>query len=154
MVEIRAYEHSDLEALKRLMIELQSHERQYDRDRVQPTPEFAASYLSGLFDDLKERQGIVLVAVDGSTVCGFVAGYVEEDTTNAAQYFHIGDLAVLATHRGRGIGSALIGAVQKHSRAKGFKRLGISVLIENSRAHDLYRRLGFRDYEVVLMMEL
>lgn len=51
--------------------------------------------------------------------------------------------AVLPGHRGRGIGKALLGALQREARHRGIDRLSLSVERDNP-AIALYERLGFR----------
>ncbi len=154
MIEIREHERADFDQLKKLFLEMQTHERQFDADRAEPTDALAVKYISQLLTDVEERQGIILVAVNGGTVCGFAAGYAEEDLANQHHFFLIAELVVSAAYRGQGIGSNLIRSMENFARAKGFKRLGIGVLVGNDRVHELYKRLGFRDYAIELMKEL
>jgi GNAT superfamily N-acetyltransferase len=63
-------------------------------------------------------------------------GFVDEATPEISA-------AVLPAHRGRGIGSALIRALEAEARDRGIGRLSLSVERDN-RAAALYRRLGFQ----------
>jgi GNAT superfamily N-acetyltransferase len=63
-------------------------------------------------------------------------GFVDETTPEISA-------AVLPAHRGRGIGTALIRALEREARDRGIDRLSLSVEREN-RAAALYRRLGFQ----------
>jgi GNAT superfamily N-acetyltransferase len=55
------------------------------------------------------------------------------------------DLYVAEAHRGRGIGTAIIGRMEALAVDQGCGRLWLSVdPIENARAHALYARLGYR----------
>lgn len=154
MIEIRKHEWADFDSLKKLFLEMQIHEQQFDADRAQPTDALADKYISQLLKDVEERQGIILVAVDSSSVCGFAAGYAEEDLANQHHFFLIAELVVSAAYRGQGIGSNLVRSMENVARARGFKRAGIGVLVGNDRVHALYKRLGFRDYAIELMKEL
>jgi ribosomal protein S18 acetylase RimI-like enzyme len=154
MIDVRDYESTDFDQLKKLFLEMQAHERQFDADRAEPTDALAHKYISQLLIDIADRQGIILVAVDGSNACGFAAGYTEEDLANQNSFFLIAELVVSAPYRGQGIGSNLVRAMENYARAKGFKRAGIGVLVGDDRVYDLYKRLGFRDYAIELMKEL
>ncbi|KAK8055729.1 hypothetical protein PG993_000956 [Apiospora rasikravindrae] len=45
---------------------------------------------------------------------------------------------------GKGVGTRLIGALEKKARAEGFKEIWLTVWEENLKAHRLYERLGYR----------
>jgi ribosomal protein S18 acetylase RimI-like enzyme len=154
MVNIRPYQNADLESIQQLIVELQSYERQFDAERAEPTAAFAARYLSHVLSDVETQAGSLLVAVDGDRICGFAAGYVEVESANEQDYFYIAELVVSEAYHGCGVGSMLVGAMESLARSRGFKRLGISVLVNSERVHELYQRLGFRDYGIDLMKEL
>ena len=50
---------------------------------------------------------------------------------------------VAATHRERGIGSALMERTLSDAREKGFTRVELTVRVDNRRARGLYERFGF-----------
>lgn len=53
-------------------------------------------------------------------------------------------LEVVETHRSKGVGTALIRALEALARARGFVRVGLGVGTGNRRARLLYERLGYR----------
>ena len=60
-------------------------------------------------------------------------------------YAHCGVLGmgVVAAHRGRGIGCALMQATLDDARAKGFTRIELTVRTDNERAKRLYKKFDF-----------
>ena len=58
---------------------------------------------------------------------------------------HSGNLGmgVVAAHRGRGIGTALMDATLNAAKARGFKRIDLTVRTDNAPARRLYERFGF-----------
>jgi GNAT superfamily N-acetyltransferase len=56
---------------------------------------------------------------------------------------HLVDIAILASARGHGLGSAVIGALEAAARDLGATRLALAVARTNSDAQRLYQRLGF-----------
>jgi ribosomal protein S18 acetylase RimI-like enzyme len=154
MGEIRPYQSADRESLEHLIGELQAYERQLETDLAEPTEEFTANYISNLLHEVEEKQGHVLVAVANKTVCGFVAGYVGKDSSSTDEHFYIPELVVSESYRGQGIGSNLMRAIETLARTDGFKKMRIGVLAANPRVHQLYERLGFRDYAIELVKEL
>ena len=66
-------------------------------------------------------------------------GFVDEATPEVSA-------AVLPAHRGRGIGTAMLEALEREARRRGIDRLSLSVERDNP-AVALYERLGFRTLE-------
>jgi ribosomal protein S18 acetylase RimI-like enzyme len=154
MVDIRPYSDADLEQVKKLIVELQTYEQQFDAGRAEATDEFAAWYLSHIFDNVRTQQGVALVAEHENTLCGFAAGYAEEELERREEFFYISELVVTADLRGHGIGSSLIRAIEEFARSKGFKSIRIGVLAASVQVYDLYKRLGFQDYAIELIKVL
>src|SRR5215471_17236906 len=98
------------------MRQLQAHERQYEPLHVEPTLDFARWYIARLFKTVADQQGIVLVALDGATICGFAAAFVDEEWENRSDFFYISELVVAETHRGQGIGAELMAALERSAR--------------------------------------
>ena len=70
-------------------------------------------------------------------------------STFAAQpLVNVHDLAVLPAHRGRGIGRALLHAVEDEARRRGASKVTLEVLSGNERAKALYLALGYGDYQL------
>jgi ribosomal protein S18 acetylase RimI-like enzyme len=61
---------------------------------------------------------------------------------------HITQVCVVPEHRGAGTGEALIGAAAGNLESRGFRALSLTVTEANTRAVELYRRLGFEQKKV------
>ena len=72
---------------------------------------------------------------DGSMVGG------ARVVTDRATFGYLTDVYVLAAHRGRGLGKAVVAAACEHPAVAGIKRL----LLITADAHELYRPLGFTE---------
>lgn len=57
---------------------------------------------------------------------------------------YIAGMGVAASHRGRGLGEAVMLAVLDEARGRGIRRVQLEVLVQNAAAIRLYERLGFR----------
>jgi ribosomal protein S18 acetylase RimI-like enzyme len=69
------------------------------------------------------------------------------------EYF-ISNLAVLSNYQGQGIGKYLLSKIDLTARMQGYKKLSLSVDIENERAFSLYLRTGFNMVETVKIESL
>ena len=54
-------------------------------------------------------------------------------------------VGVLATHYGQGIGKGLMEEIERISTEHEIRRLELTVMSQNERAHRLYRSMGYRD---------
>lgn len=72
---------------------------------------------------------------------GFLA-LLERDTEN--ERFLMDGIFVAPQARGRGVGSALLRAIEDEARGRGYSELRLDVIDSNTRARDLYERVGYR----------
>jgi ribosomal-protein-alanine N-acetyltransferase len=84
----------------------------------------------------------VLVAVDGSGLLGKAVVFLRSNSDIARLY----SIAVARAARGRGIGEALVRAIERTARALGRRRLRLEVRQDNAGAIRLYERLGYRRF--------
>jgi len=86
---------------------------------------------------------VVLLAFEGDEPIGIAVCFIGLSTFRARPLLNLHDFAVLPEHRGKGVGVALLRAVEDHARRHGCCRLTLEVLESNSGARELYRRFGF-----------
>jgi GNAT superfamily N-acetyltransferase len=80
------------------------------------------------------RHSLCFGAFDGPAQVGFA-----RVISDRATYAYIGDVFVLPSHQGQGIGKRLMRAIVEHPELQGLRRW--SLLTRD--AHGLYRRFGF-----------
>lgn len=100
-------------------------------------------------EDVRARLGRV-VASPNSTILvaeagGRLVGYVEAEggiyrRTRHSAYVVIG---VRRDWQGRGVGRALVSALEEWAQARRLRRLELTVRVDNHRARRLYERMGF-----------
>jgi ribosomal protein S18 acetylase RimI-like enzyme len=101
---------------------------------------------------LERHDTVLLLALDGEALIGYALSHVlaVEDTWIAdtwrtgARIAEVESLSVLPEHRGRGIGSALMDALDRELEALGIDDVIVGALAGNEEAVRLYRRRGFR----------
>jgi ribosomal protein S18 acetylase RimI-like enzyme len=82
-----------------------------------------------------------LVAEDGGSPVGMASGIETEDPGTV----DLISMWVAPGARGRGVGDALITAVEQWARRTGARTLRLSVAADNAAAASMYRRNGFSD---------
>jgi len=90
----------------------------------------------------------VFIAEDEGIVLGLVSVHSFEMIHRAGRLGRITALVVAASARGRGVGSELLGAAEKHLRAKGCVKLEVTSGEQRSSAHDFYAARGYREERV------
>ena len=89
----------------------------------------------------------LIARLDGKAV-GLANCFTGFSTFIAKPLINVHDMTVLANHRGRGIGKALLGAVEAEARRRGACKITLEVLSGNERAKALYAASGYRDYQL------
>ena len=75
---IREYAPKDKAEVITLLVQLQEHLVAVDDENVQMlTERYRNEYLDYLFDELRENNGILLIAQNDVTIIGLVAGIIE-----------------------------------------------------------------------------
>lgn len=87
-----------------------------------------------------------LLAFDGAEPVGLANCFTGFSTFAARPVINVHDLAVLPKARGRGIGRALMQAIEAQAQARGACKVTLEVLAGNDRARALYASLGYGNY--------
>jgi ribosomal protein S18 acetylase RimI-like enzyme len=100
-----------------------------------------------LCDQLARFPGAVsfLALVDGQAV-GLLNAFLGFSTFKARPLMNVHDIAVLAQWRGKGVGQALLQAIEAHAQSLGCCKLTLEVLSGNVLAQRTYRSFGFENY--------
>ena len=65
---------------------------------------------------------------------------------------YIYDIAILKEHRGQGLGSYLLKSCIRGLKDKDIHKVSLLVTGDNKRALELYRRIGFKEVDIDLIM--
>lgn len=100
-----------------------------------------------LCDDLAARPAAAsFIAWLGDAPVGLVNCIEGYSTFKAKPLMNIHDIAVLRSHRGQGVGQALLAAAQQHAQSRGCCKLTLEVLTGNAQALKSYLGFGFEPY--------
>lgn len=111
----------------------------YDGDQLLGVVGFKThkgSLVGGGWDDMVRVYGWL-----GSAWRALLLELLERDTEN--QRFLMDGIFVAEHARGRGVGTALLAAIEAEARSRGYSELRLDVIDSNPRARALYERLGY-----------
>ncbi len=122
---------------------------EYAHDPLEGGKGLAQDVLVQLVDQLQNASmRLVLLAKVGDTFAGIAVCFWGFSTFAARPAINIHDLAVSATCRGRGVGSALLADVESRARAADCCRITLEVKAANHDARRLYTRKGFTGADI------
>lgn len=140
---IRFAESEDLENIAQLYVH--NHRQSYEGL-------LAEAYLSGLTaeygmqkwgEQLRNPEARIWVAYENGTFLGFAAGMPDPEVE---QTWYLESLHVTEDARRKGVGTALILAVEQYAFDHGYEKMSVCIVRGNDRAASLYQRLGAEHY--------
>ena len=93
-------------------------------------------------------QAYSVLAFDGDQPVGLVNCIEGFSTFACKPLVNVHDVAVLASHRGRGIAEQMLAEAERIAREHGAVKLTLEVLSGNRSAMRLYERIGFAGYQL------
>jgi ribosomal-protein-alanine N-acetyltransferase len=89
--------------------------------------------------------GLFLIATDGKQIIGYVVGEIKpyRSTKDSPKIGHVMNLAVIPSYRNKGIGTTLMEKLENKFRVEETKRVYMEVRESNTKAQNLYFRLGY-----------
>ncbi|MGE0350304.1 GNAT family N-acetyltransferase [Hydrogenophaga sp.] len=104
---------------------------------------------ANLVDELAARpQAYSVLAFDGEQPVGLVNCIEGFSTFACKPLVNVHDVAVLASHRGRGIAKQMLREAERIALERGAVKLTLEVLSGNHSAIRLYERIGFAGYQL------
>lgn len=97
---------------------------------------YSGAFAGGDYNDLRRVYGFW-----GAAWRGTLLSLLERDLEN--DRFLLDGICVSDLAQGRGVGTALVGAICAEAQARGYSAVRLDVIDTNTRARALYERLGF-----------
>lgn len=119
----------------------------YSQDFFGGLAPLSAEVRSRVIGELAAAGGICFLAREGNKLVGLAICLPSFSSFRARPILNIHDLAVAPTERGKGIGKALLAAIEAEARRRGCAKLTLEVRSDNAVAKNVYRRFGFRGTE-------
>ncbi len=116
----------------------------YASDPMGNSGPLPADVIERLISGLKAHPTtLILLAYSGDQVVGIATCFRGFSTFRARPLLNVHDLAVVASHRQRGVGARLLATVEQRALALGCCRLTLEVQEHNAVARRAYARAGF-----------
>lgn len=142
-VTVRLADYADAADAARVVALLDS----YARDPMGGGKPLSDDVRARLVSGLAAHPGAFsLLAFAGDEALGLANCITGFSTFAARPLVNIHDMAVLPEARGKGVGRALMLAVEAEARTRGACKITLEVLSGNSAAKGLYAALGYGDY--------
>jgi len=93
-------------------------------------------------------QAYSVLAFDGDAPVGLVNCIEGFSTFACRPLVNVHDVAVLASHRGRGIAEAMLAEAERIATERGAVKMTLEVLSGNAPAVRLYKRIGYAGYQL------
>jgi len=104
-------------------------------------------FSSGFDRIVASETNIVLLAREDGKLAGY-AQFFPCDELGFEPFYEIAELLVSAAERSRGIGRALLAAVEEHAQKNGIFCVKLSSQLHRSRAHVFYENSGYVNHKV------
>jgi L-amino acid N-acyltransferase YncA len=141
-VSVRVANADDLEAIRRIY-----NEGIEDRVATLDTEPKSAAEIADWWADHTGRFPVVVACEHGD-----VAGWASLNRfSHRCAHAGVADLSVYVArdHRGRGLGSALVTALDADAKSRGFHKIVLHALDQNEQGKGLYRKCGFSEVGVL-----
>ncbi|GLS14285.1 GNAT family N-acetyltransferase [Hydrogenophaga electricum] len=113
---------------------------------AEPLSDFAKTHLVA---ELGARpHAFSILAFDGAQAVGLVNCIEGFSTFRCKPLVNVHDVAVMASHRGRGIAEAMLREAERIARERGAVKMTLEVLSGNEPAMRLYQRIGYAGYQL------
>lgn len=160
-IKIVEYEERHKEAVCVLFDNFQDYLVNLDPiKRLRRMSGYAENVLNETLKDIKDNDGIFLLAEDDSKVIGFIVGKMEKRTEGQlleaypALMGRITELYVDSNYRSKGIGSMLMLKLENYFKKKNCEYVWVDVFKPNTTASNFYKKFDYEDRDIEMIKRL
>jgi GNAT superfamily N-acetyltransferase len=154
---IRGATAEDFPAVAAMFTALSRYENTISNDRRTDEAGGEAA-MRGALEEVERSAGYPLVATVDDHIIGFLFLAFRTDHAfirpDLQPHAYVTDMFVAETHRRQGIGTALLQEAERLAAKKGVPRIGIGVLVGNTKTEALYQRAGYTPYATEMIKPL
>lgn len=147
--------------VKDLLVDLQKYIIEIDKYKLNIlSADYRNKYFNHMIKDCKNNQGKCFVCVNGDSVLGMVAGFVEQyDEHDILNYSCpkkgiISELIVNKNYRKDGIGTKLVDFMEEYFKSIGCEYIQLDVFAYNDSAKKFYYKNGYEDRMITVFKKL
>lgn len=155
MLCIREATLQDLEVLHKLQLELAKYESKLDKNLKNPL-KIKEQYYKYYKKKFQNKNCRFLVAEEDTRVIGYILGWIERlpGIYKHEKRGYVADVFVVKDKRGKGVGRKLLEELLKWFKSQKVEWIRLSVYSANVNAVKVWKKLGFKDYVIEMVMKL
>ena len=154
-LNIRPFKPSDLDILVSFWREIENNPT-LSGNFFSPSHENETRWRKHILSVYEEDENQILIAENDDKIVGFIKIKTFETLplVSNIKCSLIGLMYVLPEFRRLGIASALMDRVFEYVKSKGVTHVRLNVMGSNIPAYNLYEKMGFVDYSIIMMKQL
>lgn len=120
-----------------------------------PAENYAAEQAAETKKAFEKKNMLIHVAETNDTIIGYLIGAIKQRPQwRINRIGHVLEVFVSRSHRGKGIGKALMEKFFDEIKKQGVEYVDLSVYVNNHEALDFYKKLGFEEYKKYVRKKL
>lgn len=155
VVKIRKLADDDVDGLCALWSEFARLREGLTHSRIlnEDAADYFFAYATGL---LSRKDTLTIVADDDGKLVGYLIATKQRRPPiyHHTKVAYLSDAFVTDTHRGKGVLRQFMAELQKWCKGEGITAIDVQLFENNKEAQAIYRKLGFKDYRVLLRQEV
>ncbi|MEA3191092.1 MAG: hypothetical protein QOD77_1674 [Thermoplasmata archaeon] len=155
VARIRKLGDDDVDGLCKLWAEFARMREGLTHSKIlnEDAADYFFAYATGL---LSRKDTLTIVAEDEGKLVGYLIATKQRRPPiyHHTKVGYLSDAFVTDSHRGKGILRQFMDELQKWCKAEGITAIDVQLFENNKEAQAIYRKLGFKDYRILLRQEV